>query len=68
VKKKTIEVVLQENNARLMAISGVLGTAQGVDSEGQACIVIHVSKKDKTLSRELLKEIDGYKILIVEAD
>jgi hypothetical protein len=68
VNKRTIEGVLQENNPRLMAMSGVQWTAQGVDSEGRSCIVVRVSKKDKVLPRELLKEIDGYNILTMEAD
>ena len=62
---KTIGEVLQEHTARLMAIRGVVGTAQGLCS-GEPCIRVFVVEKTDGLLRQIPPEIDGYPISVEE--
>ena len=62
---KTIEVVLQEHTDALMAIPGVVGTAQGLCS-GQPCIKVFVVKKTPALLRQIPSAIEGYEVAVEE--
>ena len=62
---KTIGEVLQEHTARLMAIPGVVGTAQGLCS-GEPCIRVFVVEKTKDLLKQIPPEIEGYPVDIEE--
>ena len=63
---KTIEQVLQENTDRLMALDGVVGTAQGQCS-GKPCIYVFVAQSTPALTNQIPSEIDGYQVQIQES-
>ncbi len=47
----------------LMAISGVVGTAQG-EENGKPCVVVYVKKLDARIRREMPSMLDGYPVRI----
>ena len=63
VPEKTIEQVLRENTEQLMAISGVVGTAQGKCS-GKPCIYVFVAESSVARVEQVPSEIDGYQVQI----
>jgi hypothetical protein len=63
--KKSIETVLKEHTDDLMAMPGVVGTAQSL-CDGQPCIKIYVSAMTAELQKKLPKTLEGY-IVDVEA-
>ena len=65
VPAKTIEEVLQQHTGSLMAIPGVVGTAQGLCS-GEPCIRVFVVEKTDDLVKQIPPEIDGYTVSIEE--
>ena len=65
VQEKTIERVLEEHTARLMALPGVVGTAQGLCS-GEPCIRVFVVEKTDDLLKQVPTEIEGYTVDAVE--
>ena len=65
VPEKTIERVLEEHTDRLMALPGVVGTAQGLCS-GQPCIRVFVVEKTDDLLKQIPPEIEGYPVDIQE--
>ena len=65
VQEKTIERVLQEHTGSLMAIPGVVGTAQGLCS-GEPCIRVFVVEKTDELVKQIPPEIEGYPVDIEE--
>ena len=62
---RTIEDVLKEHANNLMAISGVVGTGQGL-CEGEPCIKVFLIKKTQKLAEKIPREIEGYKVKIEE--
>lgn len=62
---RTIEDVLKEHANNLMAISGVVGTGQGL-CEGEPCIKVFLIKKTQKLEEKIPREIEGYKVKIEE--
>lgn len=63
--KRTIEQVLDGHTERLMSISGVVGTGQGVDA-GRPCIKVYVIAKTPPLDREIPEAIEGYPVVVEE--
>ena len=61
--EKTIEQVLMENTARLMSLSGVVGTAEGQCS-GKPCIYVFVTESSPALVDQIPSEIEGYRVKI----
>jgi len=61
--EKSIEIVLQEHTSGLMAISGVVGTAQGLCS-GEPCIRVFVLEKTEDLLKQIPLEIEGYPVSV----
>ena len=62
---KTIEDVLKEHANNIMAISGVVGTGQGL-CDGEPCIKVFVIKKTQELEEKIPGKIEGYKVKIEE--
>jgi hypothetical protein len=62
---RTIEVVLKDHTNDLMAISGVVGTGQGL-CNGEPCIKVFVIKKTPELEEKIPGELEGYKVKIEE--
>lgn len=61
--EKTIETVLKEHTDNLMAIPGVVGTAQGLCS-GKPCVKVYVVKKTSELVKQIPAILDGYAVEI----
>ena len=62
---RTITEVINEHTPKLMAVSGVVGTALGLEN-GTPCIVVFVRKKDARLERELPRQIEGFPVRVDE--
>jgi hypothetical protein len=60
---KTIEEVLKESTPELMALPGVVGTAQGL-CEKKPCIKVLVIEKTPDLERKIPEILDGYTVRI----
>ena len=63
--KKSIEQVLQEHTESLMALPGVVGTAQGLCSE-EPCIRVFVVEATEELIERIPSEIEGYTVDVEE--
>ncbi len=63
VAPRTIEEVLQANTPQLMAIEGVVGTAQG-EHQGKPCIRIYIVEKKPELLSKLPSDLEGYPVVI----
>jgi len=59
--KKSIETVLKEHTDELMAMPGVVGTAQSLCG-GKPCIKIYVSDMTAELQQKLPKTLEGYAV------
>ena len=62
---RSLEEVLQEHTDSLMAMSGVVGTAQGL-CDGEPCIRVFVIKKSDELMGQIPPMIEGYPIDVQE--
>jgi hypothetical protein len=62
---KTIESVLQEHTDALMAIPGVVGTAQS-ECDGAPCIKVYVAEMTNELRSRIPPTIEGYTVSIQE--
>jgi hypothetical protein len=62
---KSLEEVLQEHTNSLMAMSGVVGTAQGL-CDGEPCIRVFVTKKSDELMGQIPPQIEGYLVDVQE--
>ena len=65
VPQASIEDVLKEHTTALMALHGVVGTAQG-ECEGQPCIKVYVVKATPDLLKQIPSEIGGYTVDVQE--
>lgn len=57
--------VLNAHTARLMAIPGVEGTAQG-ELDGKPCVIIYVNELDDRLRQQLPGALEGHPVKIEE--
>ena len=62
---RRLEEVLQEHTDSLMAMSGVVGTAQGL-CDGEPCIRVFVIKKSDELMGQIPPMIEGYPVDVQE--
>lgn len=62
---KTIEAALKEHTGELMALSGVVGTAQGL-CDGQPCIKVFVVRAKPALARKIQAILAGYPVVVEE--
>lgn len=65
MRDKTILEVLEEQTPGLMAMPGVVGTAQG-ECEGKPCIKIYVVEKTAELIQQIPSVLEGYPVEIQE--
>ena len=65
MQKKSIQLVLREHTDSLMALPGVVGTAQG-QRDGKPCIKVFVVKKTPELLGQIPAEIEGYTVEVEE--
>ncbi len=59
MSEKSIEFVLKKHTDKLMAIPGVVGTAQGLYKD-KPCIKVYVTKKTAEIKRKIPKTIEGF--------
>ena len=59
--KKPLDQVLQEHTASLMALPGVVGTAQGLCAD-EPCIRVLVVEATEELLKQIPEEIEGYAV------
>lgn len=64
--RRPIEQVLAAHTPELMAMSGVVGTAQGLLDSGKPCIQVLVVERTRELERRIPQMIEGWPVLIVE--
>ena len=62
---KSLEEVLQEHTNGLMAMPGVVGTAQGL-CNGEPCIRVFTVESSDELLRQIAQEIEGYPVEVQE--
>ena len=65
MQKKSIKAVLREHTDRLMALPGVVGTAQGL-CDGKPCIKVFVVKKAPELLDQIPNVLEGYTVEVQE--
>jgi hypothetical protein len=58
---RPIEAVLKDHTNELMAISGVVGTAQSL-CDGKDCIHVYVVEMSATLEEKIPKMLEGYPV------
>ncbi len=63
--RKTIQEVLNEHTASLMALPGVVGTALGGQA-GKPSILVFVTKKTAVTPNAIPLALDGYPVAVVE--
>ena len=63
--KKSIEVVLQENTEKLMAVPEVVGTGEGL-CNNKPCIKVFVVKKTSELQKKIPRTLEGYPVELEE--
>ena len=62
---RPIADVLCEHTNSLMALPGVVGTAQG-EQDGKPCIMVLLVELTDDLRAQVPKELDGYPVVISE--
>ena len=63
--EKTIQQVLTDHSASLMALPGVVGVGQG-ECSGQPCIRVLAAKKTDELLKLVPQVIEGYQVAVDE--
>jgi hypothetical protein len=58
---RPIEDVLKDHTPELMAIDGVVGTAQG-EQHGRPCILVFLASDTAELRRRIPAQIEGYPV------
>jgi hypothetical protein len=58
---RPIEDVLKEHTPELMAIDGVVGTAEGQEN-GQPCILVFLVRDTRQLRDRIPTQIEGYRV------
>ena len=59
--EKPIEQVLKEHTDQLMALPGVVGTAQGLCGK-HPCIKLYVAEMTDELKQKIPSNLEGYKV------
>lgn len=62
---KTIDQVLKKHTPALMALPGVVGTAQSLCT-GRPCIRVFVIRRTLELKKEIPQELEGYPVILEE--
>ena len=65
MQNKPIESVLKEYTPILMALPGVVGTAQG-KYQGKPCIKVFTAKMRPELLGQIPPLLDGYRVIVEE--
>ena len=63
--ERTVTEVLAEHSAALLAVPGVVGTAEGV-CEGAPCIRVYVEEATSILRARVPEVLEGYPVVIEE--
>jgi hypothetical protein len=60
--RPAIADVVRANTARLMAVEGVTGVAEGAREDGTPCILVIVQTRSPALEARIPEEIDGHPV------
>ena len=60
---RTVQDVLRQHTDSLMALTGVVGTAQG-ECDGKPCIKVYLVESSPDLVKQIPSVIEGYKVEI----
>ena len=63
--EKSVKAVLKEHTNSLMALPGVVGTAQGL-CDGAPCIIVMVVKRTPELLKQIPDVLEGYTVEVQE--
>jgi hypothetical protein len=63
IQDKPIKQVLEEHSPRLMAVPGVVGTAESL-CDNEPCIVVMVVARTPELEQNLPDRLEGYPVTI----
>ena len=61
MNSRPIEDVLKDHTPELMAIDGVVGTAQG-ELNGRPCILVFLANDSEGLRHQIPSQIEGYAV------
>lgn len=61
--RKPIKQVLKNHTPELMALPGVIGTAES-SSDGKSCLMVMVLARTPEIERRIPKQLDGYPVRI----
>ncbi len=62
--QRPIAEVLAAHTPELMALPGVVGTAQGARRDGAPVIVVMIARHDAALERRIPKRLEGWPVRI----
>jgi len=63
VSTKPIQQVLKEHTPRLMSLTDVVGTAQGLSND-KPCIKVFVAKMSQQVKEQVPDMIEGYEVIV----
>ena len=64
---RSIEAVMADHTARLMAMEGVVSVGQGALRDGTPCIQIFLKSRNEELIKRLPAELEGHPVEVVIA-
>ena len=64
--RRSIQEVLKSHTDELMAVSGVVGVAEG-KSQGRRCIKVFVMDRNSKLLKQIPDSIEGYRLQVEES-
>ncbi|MGE0481026.1 MAG: hypothetical protein AB7Q17_11195 [Phycisphaerae bacterium] len=56
--------VRARHDARLMALEGVVGVADGETDDGRACIKVYVASGAPSIRSAIPRQLDGYPVVV----
>jgi hypothetical protein len=62
--RRPMAEVLAAHSSELMAIPGVVGTAEGRLADGRPCVLILIARDDAALRARLPRELEGWPVKI----
>ena len=64
--RRSIQEVLKSHTDELMAVSGVVGVAEG-ESRGRPCIRVFVIDRNSKLLKQIPDSIEGYRLQVEQS-
>lgn len=64
MERRSIEDVLRDHTAELMAVPGVVGVYQGARDDGTPCLRVMVIRRTPEIDAAIPEQIEGYPVEI----